>query len=177
MGSNPDLIYWDSCAFLHFLAGDHPLSAELQLIYDDWLAGLVTMVTSTLTMAEVLYVKCGEPPQLQRADPTRRAEIEALFTPTPTRRLVLIELSAITARKARDLHWDLAIKPKDAVHVASALEAHCEVMHTTDASLQSKSGQVGGSPILRIEAPVWGKQLDMGGLGAGIESPDDPTES
>lgn len=156
MASNPDRVYWDSCTYLDHLEGSHPLAATMETILDDWRAGVVTIVTSSLTIAEVLYVKCGDPLKLRQADIAKRADIEALFAPNPN--LLVVEVDRSVAEEARLLHWNHGIKPKDAIHVASALRAGCPVMHTTDGPLQAKSGLVGGAP-LRIEAPSWIKQL------------------
>jgi predicted nucleic acid-binding protein len=157
VASNPDRIYWDSCAYIDYLEGSHRLAEPMELIMEDWGKGLVTIVTSALTIAEVLYVRCSDQPR--RADRSREKDIEALFNPPTGPRLLLVELSRLTALKARDLVWNTGIYPKDAIHIASALEAHCEVMHTTDGPLRSKSGLVGGSPALRIEEPSWTRQL------------------
>jgi predicted nucleic acid-binding protein len=159
VASNPDRVYWDSCTYLDFLEGSHPLAAIMQMIHDDWKANRVTMVTSTLTIAEVLYVKCGDPSHARQPDPTRLPDIEDLFAPRDS--LLIVEVDRSIAEEARRLHWDHGIKPKDAVHVASALKASCPLMHTTDTGLQGKSGQVGGAPVLRIEAPSWIRQLEV----------------
>jgi predicted nucleic acid-binding protein len=157
VASNPDRIYWDSCAYINYLEGGHVLADPMELIMEDWGKGLVTIVTSSLTIAEVLYVRCSD--QLKRTDRTREKDIEALFNPPTGSRLLLVELSRLTAFKARDLVWNSGINPKDAIHVASALEADCEILHTTDGPLRTKSGLVGGSPHLRIELPSWTRQL------------------
>jgi predicted nucleic acid-binding protein len=157
VASNPERIYWDSCTYIDYLEGSHPLAAEMEMIMEDWRSGLVALVTSALTIAEVLYVKCAD--EKRRADRSREKDIEALFNPPPGPRFLLVELNRKTALKARDLVWNAGIDPKDAIHVASALEARCEVLYTTEGPLRTKTGLVGGSPNLRIEAPAWTKQL------------------
>ena len=165
MASNPERIYWDSCTYLDYLEGTHALAPDMELMIEDWRRGLVTLVTSALTIAEVLFVKCAEEPR--QPDRGRDREVDALFDPPPEQRFVLVELSRVTAIRARDLVRANGIKPKDAVHVASALEAHCEVLYTTEGPtkpLRANSRLVGGSPILRIEEPAWVRQLDYANL-------------
>lgn len=125
----------------------------------DWEAGKVTLVTSTLTLAEVLYVP-GLQPAL-RLNESRRDELIDLFRPTGDRDLTLVEVTRPIAEAARDLCWSRGIRPKDAVHVASALAASCGVLHTHDEVLQRKSRQVCGDPILEITQPAWSWQADM----------------
>jgi PIN domain nuclease of toxin-antitoxin system len=52
----------------------------------------------------------------------------------------------------RDLVWDHGIKPKDAIHVATALDARLALMNTFDEDLIKKSGQL-GRPALLIGKP------------------------
>ncbi|MDE0047824.1 MAG: PIN domain-containing protein [Chloroflexota bacterium] len=159
MASNPARVYWDSCVYLDFLRGGHPNRAHLRAVLRDWEVGKVTLVTSTLTIAEVLYVP-GIQPSV-RLDESRRNELMDPFRPTGDRKLTLVELTRPIAEAARDLCWSRGIRPKDAVHVASALAASCAVLHTHDEGLQKKSRQVGGDPILEITQPAWTWQTDM----------------
>jgi len=111
-----------------------------------------------LTIAEVYFVRIDG-----RVDRSRDADIDRLFDPP----LIVVELSRLTARVARDLARD-GISPRDAIQVASALEAHCPVMHTNDEGLWEKSGKVGGDPTLMIGAPSWTRQLSA------FENPSEP---
>jgi predicted nucleic acid-binding protein len=153
LAPNPERVYWDSSTYIDYLSGEHALREPMGLVIEDWRGGLVTMVTSALTIAEVFFVRVGG-----RVIRERDADIEALFDPPSGARLIIVELSRITALRARDVARE-AVSPRDAVHVASALEARCPVMHTTDRALWDRSEQVGGDPLLRIEPPAWQRQL------------------
>ena len=159
MASNPARVYWDACAYLDFLRGGHPNQAHLRAVLSDWEAGNVTLVTSTLTIAEVLYVPGVQP--AVRLDESRREDLIDLFRPSGDRKLTLVELTRPIAEAARDLCWNNGIRPKDAVHVASALAASCAVLHTHDEDLQKRSRQVGSDPILEISQPAWTWQAGM----------------
>lgn len=154
--TNPDRVYWDANTYLNWLTGEHASLAVMQMVYDDWKKGLVTMVTSTLTLAEVYFVRLGTP---KRVDRSKDKDIDALFDPPADRRFVLVELDRTVAVKARDLARAFSISGRDAIHIASALKARCPVMHTHDEALWAKSGLVGGEPSLAISAPDWTVQL------------------
>ncbi len=159
MASNPNRVYWDSCVYLDFLRGGHPNQAHMRAVLRDWEAGNVTLVTSTLTITEVLFVRNLQPAAWLNA--SQRADLIDLFKPSGERNLTLGELTRPIVEAARDLCWDQLIRPKDAVHVASAIAAECEVLHTHDANLQKRSRQVGGNPILQITPPAWTWQTGM----------------
>jgi len=94
-------------------------------------------------------------------DESRREDLIDLFRPTGQRKLTLVELTRPIAEAARDLCWDRRIRPKDAIHVASAIAARCAVLHTHDETLQKRSRLVGGDPILGITPPAWTWQTGM----------------
>lgn len=139
-----DLRYWDSDVFLgYFIKEPDKLTAcESVLMAAD--AGKITIVTSALTLAEVLFVKKG--PNLPRE---KRNLIEGFF------KSPYISVQNVTRKiseDARDLVWDRNIKPKDAIHVATAITLNVSVMNTFDEGLLKHSGQI-GNPALRIEKP------------------------
>lgn len=81
--------------------------------------------------------------------------LRAFFDEGPDVRLRIVPLDADLAVAARELFWDFGIAPKDAVHVATALAAGCDVLMTTDDALLKFSGLVGGSPLLQVTPPAW----------------------
>jgi predicted nucleic acid-binding protein len=154
-------IYWDSCTYLDFLKGDHALHAMMLALMQDWQEGKVSLVTSALTIAEVLWVKCEDGAARSMIPKAKEKEIRSLFDPQPPADLLVVEVSRLTAEHARDLVWQHGIKPKDSIHVASALEAKCDVFHSNDKPLCKFSGRIGGNPILRIEPPKGERQETM----------------
>lgn len=145
-------VYWDSCTFLK-----HLMEEPGHELCDDVIAeaesGNLVIVTSTLTIAEVLNIKgCQEIPA------ENRAKVEQLFNQD------FIEVRAVTRKTAllaRDIVWTerrkgkdiVKVKPKDAIHVATAIEAEMMQMHTFDDGLIGLSGLVGGTPNLQISKP------------------------
>ncbi|MHB1955837.1 MAG: type II toxin-antitoxin system VapC family toxin, partial [Sulfobacillus sp.] len=106
-----ELFYWDANAFSGFLNGEPDKFGPCQGVLEQARSGHILIVTSALTIAEVLFVRDG--PKLP---PTKREKVEKFF------RADYISVKAVTraiAEKARDVFWDNSILPKDALHVAT----------------------------------------------------------
>lgn len=138
-------IYWDSNAFLKHLRKEpeHELCDDVIAEAEN---GNLIIVTSVFTMTEVLHLK-GHP-KIPKSD---RDKVIRLFNED------YIEYRQVTRRiseLARDLVWDARrVKPKDATHIATALDAGLLQVHTFDDDLIALSGKVGGSPPLQISKP------------------------
>ena len=147
-------IYWDSDAFLGWLQaepGKTQLCAGTLRRADQ---GEVIIFTSALTIAEVLWMR-GAP-----MIPQEKAEIVRKFF-----RRSYIRVRNVTrsiSEGAQDLVWTHGIRPKDAIHVATALDARVAALETFDEQLLSKSGTVGNPPLLirRPMPPDQGRLFD-----------------
>jgi hypothetical protein len=58
-----------------------------------------------------------------------------------------------TSELAQDLVWDYQIRPKDAIHVATSIEARVTILETFDEHLIRRSGSIGEPPIT-IRLPI-----------------------
>lgn len=127
------VVYWDSDAFLALINGDKS-PAEIQGCNDVWAAcekGLIHIVTSTLTTAEVIHKK-GTP----KMDPSKRQFVSNFF------RQEFISQKPLTreiAELARDVVWDSNIAPKDAIHVATCAYFKIRELHSFDGNLVGKA--------------------------------------
>jgi predicted nucleic acid-binding protein len=127
------VIYWDSDVFLRIIEDAENLSADNQGCRDVWAAcqkGTTHIITSTLTVAEVLYKK-GTP----KLDPKFRPILNNFFRDN------FISLKPLTreiAEMARDVVWDSNIKPKDAIHVATCAYYRVRELHSFDGNLVDK---------------------------------------
>lgn len=127
------VVYWDSDAFLALINGDKS-PAEIAGCNDVWRScekGLLHIVTSTLTTAEVIHKK-GTP----KLDPSKRQLVSNFF------RQDFISQKPLTreiAELARDVVWDSNILPKDAVHVATCAFYKIRFLHSFDGNLVGKS--------------------------------------
>ena len=148
-------IYWDSDAFLGWLQ-EEPGKVDLcRSTIERAKSGEVVIVTSALTIAEVLWLRNAPP------IPKDRAQLVQRFF-----RRSYIRVRNVTrsiAENAQVLVWDDGIKPKDAIHVVTALESKADSLETFDRGLLSKSQKVGNPPLL-IREPFAPKQgtLDLG---------------
>ena len=138
-------IYWDSDAFLGWLQaepGKSDLCAGTLKRAD---LGEVIIFTSALTIAEVLWMR-GAP-----MIPQEKAQIIRKFFRRSYFRVRNVTRSI--SESAQDLVWMQSLKPKDAIHVATALDARVVVLETFDDDLLKKSGTI-GNPTLIIRKPI-----------------------
>ncbi len=137
-------IYWDSDAFLGYFKEEADKQDLCESVLEAAEEGKILIVTSALTLAEVLYVQ--KKPKL----PIKmRRKIDDFF------KQPYISVQNVTrnvAEKARDIVWDNGVRPKDAIHVATALYCKLALMNTFDTKLLNKTGTI-GNPPLRIEKP------------------------
>ena len=105
-------------------------------------AGKVRIVTSALTIPEVLWLKGQD-----RIPANSAARVEAFFK---HEWIVIRELDRFTAEDARALVWDKNVQPKDAIHVATALkrEVAIDQLDTFDEPLMQLSGKLGNPPLI-----------------------------
>lgn len=143
------VVYWDANAFLARINEDMP-SDKMAGCYDVWAAcekGLLHIVTSTLTVPEVIYMK-----GTKKLDPDKRQFINDFF------KQEFISLKPLTreiAELARDVVWDCNISHKDAVHVATCGYYKYPYLHSFDKDLVNKGTiEVNGFTIYSIHPQV-----------------------
>jgi len=107
-----------------------------------------------LTLAEV--VKLRRHPPLTKDD---AASLRAFFKHDW---IVVRQVTRLLAEAARELVWDEGIDPKDAIHVATALDAGVVQLDTFDTGLINMSGRLGVPPLV-IGHPNVPEQLNLGG--------------
>jgi predicted nucleic acid-binding protein len=147
-----ELIYWDSDAFLGWLQ-DEPGKVELcEGTLQRAKAGEVLIITSSLTIAEVLWMRGAPKVSRDKGDKLRRFFRRSYIRVRNVTRGV--------AEASQDLVWDHGIKPKDAIHVATALDAKATALETFDDGLIGKSQQV-GDPPLTIRKPLPPRQAKL----------------
>ena len=146
-------VYWDSDAFLG-LINEEP--GKVELASDVWNAselGLLTIVTSALTIAEVIYAKSAG-----QVDPSKRHVVNDFFR-RPN--LVIEPLIRQIAQLARDVVWDYGIRPKDACHISTAAFHKIPSMHTFDGDLLKKATITIDGFVVSIIKPTAPRQLDI----------------
>ena len=145
----PELIYWDSCAFLGWLQEEADKVALCQGTIDRAEAGEVGIITSALTLTEVLWTKGGPKLPAEKADTLRK-----FFRRSYIR---VHNVTRAIAEGAQDVVWNHNIKPKDAIHVATAVSLSVPTLETFDDGLLNRTGLVGTIPLV-MRKPIPPKQ-------------------
>jgi len=134
--------YMDACSFIDM--AKHQFGKQATATEDDlWHLrklmeaarnGELEIYTSTLTVAECTHICGPDDPRVEVPE-----DVKVLFKKMLTSGQVvrLVQDTLLVTERARDLFWDHKIyfRGADAIHVASALEAKCTELVTTDAPM------------------------------------------
>jgi predicted nucleic acid-binding protein len=152
------IVYWDSDAFLRII-NDDGMSPSIgnQGCQDVWAAcqkGTTHIVTSTLTITEVLYKK-GTP------------KLDSKFRPTLNNFFLqdFMSLKPLTreiSELARDVVWDSNIMPKDAIHVATCAYFRIRELHSFDGNLVGKQTITVNGFTITVSNPRAQAQTEIG---------------
>jgi predicted nucleic acid-binding protein len=140
-----ELIYWDTDAFLGWLQAEKGKVELCQGTIERGEGGEVVVITSALTIAEVLWLRGAPRVPKEKAEVLGRFFRRSFLRVRPVTRAV--------AELAQDVVWNHNIRPKDAIHVATALDAKTNCLETFDEGLLAASGKI-GSPPLAIRKPI-----------------------
>jgi predicted nucleic acid-binding protein len=140
-----DKVYWDSCVFIHRIQKTTDHYAILKSITDDAEAGRITIVTSTLTLAEV--VKCDTTLQ-----PTEQERLVSEFFKNPY--LDIRQVDRKVAELARTIVRNNRLKPPDAIHIATAALMNTAEFNTYEDKMLGCNGNISvlSAPIIK---PCW----------------------
>lgn len=139
-----DRRYWDSNVFLGWLNDEKDKAPECEGVLDAAEEGKVEIVTSALTLTEVIKKK-GEKPIPKEHEQKIRDFFEQPW-------IIVRDVDRFVAERARDLIWSQGLKSADAIHLATALRLGLTVMDTYDEKLIALDGKL-GKPPLRIGKP------------------------
>lgn len=132
--------YWDSNCFLKWLKQEFDYG-KCKGVICKAVDGEIQIVTSALTIAEVIYLDGNDKINRKKSD-----EIVRFFE---NEYIVPINVDRVIAELARNLLWEYkALRPKDAIHIASALRANVPIIDTFDEYLIGLSGTIGDSPLI-----------------------------
>jgi predicted nucleic acid-binding protein len=147
--------YWDSNAFLGWLNDEKDKAGKCEGVLVAAEDGLLQIVTSALTLTEVIKMK-GHPKIHRDKEVSIREFFENDF-------IIIREVDRFVAEDARELIWQHNVDPKDAIHLATALRLNLSVFDTFDDDLIKLSGKL-GSPKLVIGHPhaLHQPELDLG---------------
>ena len=138
--------YWDSDCFLGWLQAEPDKEEFCRQVLEAAEESRVLLITSALTLAEVLY--------LRGRSPIPRERKEQVVTFFKNEYIAVRNVTRHVAEYARELVWENGIAPKDAIHVATALDARVPLLNTFDGDLLAKSGMVGNPPLVIAKPSV-----------------------
>lgn len=141
-----DQRYWDSDCFLGWLLEEADKVEHCRQVLSAADDGKVLIVTSALTIAEVLALRGRI--KIPHRD---REKVENFFRQDY---IVVRNITRRVSEAARSFVWDFGVAPKDALHVATALDAKLTLMNSFDKGLRKKTGKI-GTPVLSIELPSY----------------------
>ena len=136
-----DYRYWDSATFLGCLKSEPDRVPACRPVLEAAENGDVVLITSALTIAEVLWLK-GQ----AKIEASQAKKVEAFFRHDW---IVVREVDRFIAEEARDLVWWKKVKPKDAIHLATAMRQDVPIdqFDTFDNGLIKLSGSLGDPPL------------------------------
>lgn len=146
--------YWDAYCFLAIINQEPHRDTCLRILADA--AGdapAFEIVVSPLTMIEVIRPK-GTPVPLSRE---HEQQIRDFFE---NDYVIMRNTDRLIAESARELCWKYALHPRDALHLATAMDTECDWLETTDPRLLRLSGAIVDSPII-IREPTWTGQPEF----------------
>jgi predicted nucleic acid-binding protein len=138
--------YWDAACFIAWFNEEPGRVETCGSILRAMEEGQIELVTSAFTITEVLLPKGGK-----KLAPELRQQVTEFFRKP---QLILVAVDRPLAEAAQRYVWDFNVRPKDAIHVASAIRARAPALETYDRDLIKLSGRVGGNPVLQIREPV-----------------------
>lgn len=136
-----DYRYWDAVTFLGWLSEEPDKVPECRAVLEAAAAGNVTLITSALTIAEVLWIKGHK-----KVEAAHAKKIELFFRRSW---IVIREVDRFVAEDARALVWNKNVHPKDALHLATAMRQDVPLSQfdTFDKDLIRLSGSIGDPPL------------------------------
>lgn len=145
-------VYWDSDPFLAWFQDEEGKVDKCAGTLERAKQGEVVIFTSVWTMTEVLWMK-----KAPRITQDKAAIVRKFFRKPHFR---MRNVTRAIAESAQDLVWNHSIHSKDAIHVATALDASVLILETFDGRLISKSGKIGTTGLV-IREPVPPRQSSL----------------
>jgi predicted nucleic acid-binding protein len=132
-------VYWDACVFLALFGKEANRFEVCMALEKQARENKLIIYTSTATFVECVWLKeDGKTIKLNKAN----EEIIAKYF--KHKFIQPINLDRTMAEAARGLIWQFqALKPKDAIHVASAISQMVDELQTFDDYLLKLSGKIG----------------------------------
>ncbi|MGB6063957.1 MAG: PIN domain-containing protein [Desulfomonilaceae bacterium] len=136
--------YWDSCCFLGYFKGERDKEESCRAVLKEAKKGNILIITSALTLAEVVNLKRATPIPVEDAKLLQKAFKEPY--------LRVRNVDEYIAELARKMVWEYGFQPKDSIHIATAMKHKIPFFDTFDEELIRLSGTM-SNPPMRIGKP------------------------
>jgi predicted nucleic acid-binding protein len=137
--ANIHYYYWDANPFCAVFNKEEGRVESCRQVLKAAEAKELKIVTSAMTIAEVVRVKGME--RIPRVETILKEFFEHEF-------LIVVSVDRSVATKARQLMYEFpALKPMDAIHLATAIKGKVFEMQTYDGGLLNLSGKIGVPPL------------------------------
>lgn len=123
-----DILYFDSCVFLAYLKGEKNREDVIETLFDEAAQGNLKILTSSLSIVEVLNIQGLKSP-IPKED---RDTIRVLFA---NEWIVPKGVNRRLAEISQELVWEYGVKPKDGIHVATAMVYKVPTLYSYDKGL------------------------------------------
>ena len=149
-----EYVYWDSNCFIGYLHNEQNADV-LDSVIRRAESGELVIVTSVLTITEVLKYKGSDGIVHYPIDSTEECYLDDCFS--PDNGVVVVNLDRDVASNARRVVWDHGIDPKDAIHVATAMQFKRHglmkgndtlVFHTFDKKMLNRGDGIDDIPFI-----------------------------
>lgn len=138
-------VYWDSTCFLAWLKPEPERRTKCREVLGAAERGELQIVTSAISLIEVIKLDKG-PLQITQ---DKEKKIADFFKHNY---IVIVQVTRRLGELARSLIWSQALRPRDAIHAATAISEKLSDLHTFDHDFLRLDGKV-GNPRLVIKEP------------------------
>ncbi|HET9918738.1 MAG TPA: PIN domain-containing protein [Ktedonobacteraceae bacterium] len=121
-------VYLDTNSFIYSVERIDPYRAILDTLWQTVSTGQFTVITSELTLLEVLVKP------LKVGDATTAATFRAVLRNTPD--VQMLPITQVVLEKAANLRATLNLKTPDAIHAATAVLQSCKLFVSNDAAFR-----------------------------------------
>jgi predicted nucleic acid-binding protein len=149
--------YWDANCFLAIINHESHRETCLHILADAASdSPTFEIIISPLTMVEVIRPKGTSVPLSREHEQQVRDFFENDY-------VIMRNTDRLIAESARELCWKYGLHPRDAIHLATAIETECDWLETADPRLLRLNGVVADAAII-IREPTWTGQPGLPGV-------------
>lgn len=149
----PPKYYMDAGVFLALFNDEAERVKQCKQVLKAGERGEIQILTSSFTLVEVIHIKGRE-----KLNKDKEEAISAFFE---NDYIVLVDVTRNLAESARQLIWqNPSLKPKDAIHAATAIFTEADELHTYDGDLLKLDQKIGNPPLNIQEPSIKEPELD-----------------